>query len=182
MLLVLLPLRRSATAAVWEAGRESTVQVQERKIPGDFTADLPRSKGDGAKHLSLACVLNNRVNLALCCKDAAAVTPACAPGFWGGCGPEMGPSRWDVPGDWGMARLPLGTQKPLCSRAVSQPRVLPPLLHPSALHLQGEDDLLLKHRGFFFIVIFIAESDWIVLSPWKRGAGAPGGKKGKSLR
>lgn len=48
------------------------VLVQEITIPGDFTAGLPRSKGDCVKPSSFACVLNSQGNLVLSCKDAAA--------------------------------------------------------------------------------------------------------------
>lgn len=120
------------------------VLVQEITIPGDFTVSLPRSKGDGAKPLSFACVLNSRVNLAVSRKDAAACCPLSLQ-----CEPQALWHRrrgwhvpWDVPWSWGMAWLPLGTQKALCSHAASWSRVLPPVLHRSALHSQREDDLL----------------------------------------
>lgn len=48
------------------------VLVQEVIIPVDFTAGLPRSKGDSVKPSSFACILNSQGNLVLSCKDAAA--------------------------------------------------------------------------------------------------------------
>lgn len=64
-----------------------------------------------------------------CCRAPLACVPSVRPRA--GKGPGAG--TW-------LGRL--GTQRPLCSHAASQLHVLPPLLRPSALHLQGEGDLL----------------------------------------
>lgn len=64
----------------------------------------------------------------------------CSLGFRG-CVPSVRPRAGKCPGA-GTWLGKLGTQKPLCSHAASQLRVLRPLLHPSALHSQGEGDLL----------------------------------------
>lgn len=64
------------------------------------------------------------------------------------------------------------------------------MLHPSSMFsLLSSALLLCTCRGkvifclkqcyyFFFNYIFIPEGNGIVLSPWKRGAGAPGGRVG----
>lgn len=64
------------------------------------------------------------------------------------------------------------------------------MLHPSSMSSllssalllctsRGKVIFCLKHCLFFFLIyIFIPEGKWIVLSPWKRGAGAPGGRVG----
>lgn len=132
------------------------------------------SSGESVKPLKSACVLKGRVGLALSCMAAAcsarwaagAVSPAsgralgCVLGL--GCGSE------------------LGTQKPLCSHAASR-------LHPGSMSsLLSSALLLCTRRGkvifclkrYSLICIFIPEGNWIVLSPWKRGAGAPGGRVG----
>lgn len=126
-----------ATAAVWDAGRESTVQVWEITIPGDFTST---EQGRRHKAFELCRCFEHPSEFGLmlqgCCCYCL-LCPQDAPLAFGG---VVAPTTGHHAGAW--PGSPWEHKSHFAYVLCPSSMFLPPLLHSSALHSQGEDGLL----------------------------------------
>lgn len=170
LVLLVLPLYWcSAARPAWQTGRESSSCCRRQQSLG---ISLPRSSGDSVKPLlcfeqprGFGLVLQGS---ALPCSAhwaSGAVSPASGHVLGSVLGLGRGLASWGHKSHFAHMLHPSSVSSVLSSALLPCTR-------------RGKVIFCLKHYYFSLIYVFIPEGNWIVLSPWKRGAGAPGGRVG----
>lgn len=137
VLLVLPPCWHSGTAPAWQTGRESMSLVQEITIPGDFA---PNEQWRQCEAFEVCLCFEGPSGFGFVLHGCCLL---CSLGC-GGCVPSVRPCPGMCPGAgmWLGVGDTKATLLTCCVPAPSRFHVLSPLLCPSALHSQGEGDLL----------------------------------------